>query len=243
MLFGQLRLNNHYASALLIIHQLIDLLKFTQKLFMSKTDFDATKKQAKRQSTLVLVAIGVLIGVLATAGFQYGLKATNTEQFCISCHTMRDNVYAEFKGTIHDSNASGVRAECADCHVPKEFGPLLVAKVMAAKDVYHELMGTVDTPEKFDALRLQMANKVWASMRANDSRECRNCHDDATMNEARQTDKAVEFHRDGLAQGKTCIDCHKGVAHKLPPEVQEAADRSMGVMPSSDGGTEASPKE
>ena len=51
-----------------------------------------------------------------------GLAWTNTEEFCIGCHEMRDNVYAEYKGTIHDQNRTGVRAICADCHVPHEPG-------------------------------------------------------------------------------------------------------------------------
>lgn len=173
--------------------------------------------------------MGFVFGILGTLGLQAGLVYTNSEQFCISCHTMRDNVYAEFKGTVHDSNATGLRATCSDCHVPREFGPLMVAKVMAAKDVYHELLGTVDTPEKFDDLRFEMANTVWAKMRKTNSRECRHCHDATNMAVERQTEKAVEFHRDGLKEGKTCIDCHKGIAHKLPREVQEAAEKSAGL--------------
>ncbi|RLA33674.1 MAG: hypothetical protein DRR03_07405 [Gammaproteobacteria bacterium] len=209
---------------------------------MTRKSYSGFPGSGAGRSAGVLVGIGLLVGIVGTAGFQTALHMTSTEQFCISCHTMRDNVYAEYQGTIHDSNASGVRAERADCHVPNDFVPLLVAKVMAAKDLYHEIKGTVDTTEKFDAMRLQMANKVWASMRANDSRECRSCHADAAMNTERQTEKAVEFHRDGLEQGKTCIDCHKGVAHKLPKEVQEAADRSAGLESTRGDGAAAADK-
>jgi nitrate/TMAO reductase-like tetraheme cytochrome c subunit len=28
-----------------------------------------------------------------------------------------------------------------------------------------------------------------------------------------------EFHEGPIANGKTCIDCHKGVAHSLPKDV------------------------
>ena len=68
-----------------------------------------------------LVALGLLVVIGAVmAGGAAGLAWTNTEGFCIGCHEMRANVYAEYKGTIHDTNRSGVRAVCSDCHVPRE---------------------------------------------------------------------------------------------------------------------------
>ncbi|HTM59087.1 MAG TPA: NapC/NirT family cytochrome c, partial [Burkholderiales bacterium] len=70
-----------------------------------------------------LILVTLLVGaVMLTAGAA-GLAWTNTEQFCIGCHEMKDNVYAEFKGTIHDVNRSGVRAICSNCHVPHEPWP------------------------------------------------------------------------------------------------------------------------
>ena len=75
---------------------------------------------------------------------------TNTNEFCTSCHSMRIN-YEEYKNTLHYKNSVGIKATCADCHVPKEFFPKLYAKIYAAKDVWHEILGTVDTKEKFDA--------------------------------------------------------------------------------------------
>ena len=43
----------------------------------------------------------LVVGLMMTAGAA-GLAWTNTEAFCTGCHEMRDNVYAEYKGTIHD---------------------------------------------------------------------------------------------------------------------------------------------
>jgi len=59
-----------------------------------------------------------LAGVIFWTGFNMTLDYSNTETFCISCHEMRDNVYEEYKETIHYSNRTGVRAVCSDCHVP-----------------------------------------------------------------------------------------------------------------------------
>ena len=33
---------------------------------------------------------------------------------------MKDNVFVEYRDTIHYANRSGVRASCPDCHVPHE---------------------------------------------------------------------------------------------------------------------------
>ncbi len=104
---------------------------------------------------LVFVAL-VVSSLLLTAGAA-GLAWTNTEAFCIGCHEMRDNVYAEFKGTIHDTNRSGVRAVCADCHVPREPGPMLIRKVQATFELWgHFVTGVIDTKEKFQAHRAVM---------------------------------------------------------------------------------------
>ncbi|MBQ5459528.1 MAG: NapC/NirT family cytochrome c, partial [Rhodocyclaceae bacterium] len=72
-----------------------------------------------RWSVGALLVAGIVIGVVGWMGFDAAITWTNTEQFCLSCHEMRDNVYQEYRGTIHDINRTGVRAVCADCHVPK----------------------------------------------------------------------------------------------------------------------------
>jgi len=127
---------------------------------------------------------------------------------------MEDNVYAEYKKTSHFKNASGVSPSCSDCHVPKGLFPTLYKKVLAAKDVYHHLLGTIDTPEKFEARRLEMAKIVWAQMEASDSEECRSCHDFANMDFSKQRKRAAKQHQNAIKDNETCIECHKGIAHK-----------------------------
>ena len=168
--------------------------------------------------TLAIVAafIGLLVGVGAMAGATAGLAWTNTEQFCIGCHEMRDNVYAEFKGTIHDTNRSGVRAVCSDCHVPKEFFPKIYRKIEATGELYGAAIGKIDTKEKFEKHRYEMAKRVWVRMKNTDSLECRNCHTAASMSEEAQSPKAWARHQKARTDGKTCIDCHFGIAHKEP---------------------------
>lgn len=165
----------------------------------------------------------VVLGMFLTAGIAFliggvsigGLvRYTSTTEFCISCHEMQANVYQEFKKSAHYVNESGVRATCSDCHVPHDWGDTLKRKVLAAKDVYHHLLGSIDTPEKFESRRLEMAQRVWDSMKASDSRECRNCHRFDAMNFEKQRLRAQKQHQNALNDGRTCIDCHKGIAHK-----------------------------
>lgn len=177
-----------------------------------------------RCATCSRVTVGLGIGLVALlvaglfmAAGAAGLAGTNTEAFCISCHEMRDNVYAEYKDTIHDKNRSGVRAICSDCHVPREPIAMLKRKVEASFELYgHFISGVIDTKEKFQAHRPAMAQKVWTRMKKTDSLECRNCHHEDAMSSERQSEKAISRHAKGKREGLTCIDCHYGIAHEEP---------------------------
>ncbi len=160
---------------------------------------------------------GFVAGVLFWGGFNTALELTNTEAFCISCHEMRDNVYQELRSTIHFTNRSGVRATCPDCHVPHEWTDKIARKMQASKEVWGAIFGTINTREKFLNKRLELAKHEWARLKANDSLECRNCHSETYMDFSVQSPRASVAHSTYLAGGeKTCIDCHKGIAHELP---------------------------
>jgi cytochrome c-type protein NapC len=174
----------------------------------------------------VLGSVIFIAGIIFYGVFGVVLEATNTTEFCTSCHSMKINL-EEMKHRVHYTNASGVTAGCADCHVPRDLGPKLWAKLMAAKDVFHEIIGTIDTPEKYEAHRWDMANRVWDKMRATDSRECRECHSLERMDFHKQIRSAAKQHSRTLEMGdKTCIDCHKGIAHEEPVDPNEMGDSS-----------------
>ena len=160
---------------------------------------------------------GFIAGIIFWGGFNTALELTNTEPFCIGCHEMRENVYAELKHTIHFTNRSGVRAKCSDCHVPHDWTDKIARKMQASKEVWGKIFGSINTREKFEAKRLELASREWARMKANNSLECRNCHGYEYMDFTRQSKRAAAAHSTYLAQGThTCIDCHKGIAHRLP---------------------------
>lgn len=160
-------------------------------------------------------------GVIFWGGFNTVVEATNTESFCLSCHEMREYVYEEYKGTIHDVNRSGVGAVCSDCHVPKDWTHKMIRKVKASRELYGKVMGTISTPEKFEEKRLHLAMNEWERMKANDSRECRNCHHFDSMMPEFQKPRARQQHLNAMEAGQTCIDCHKGIAHS---DLRDRAD-------------------
>ncbi|OQX46750.1 MAG: cytochrome C [Candidatus Sedimenticola endophacoides] len=180
----------------------------------------ASGERKSRKRTVIVLVLVFMAGIVFTGLFNMGLSATNEMDFCISCHSMKVN-YEEYKETVHYKNASGVRATCSDCHVPRDLGPKLVMKVLAYNDVLHEFLGTIDTPEKYEAQRWAMANRVWDKMRASNSRECRSCHDFEQMDLSEQGRSARKRHGAAMDEGKACIDCHKGLAHEEPDEPEE----------------------
>jgi len=168
-------------------------------------------------SLAFLTVGGFVAGVVFWGAFNTALELTNTEPFCIGCHEMRDNVYQELKATIHYTNRSGVRAKCPDCHVPHDWTDKIARKMQASKEVWGKIFGTISTREKFEANRLDLAQHEWVRLKANDSLECRNCHGFDFMDFTRQSPRATQAHSTFLAnRERTCIDCHKGISHRLP---------------------------
>jgi cytochrome c-type protein NapC len=156
-----------------------------------------------------------VFGVMFWGAFNTGMAMTNKESFCISCHEMNDYVYQEYKHTVHYNNRTGVRATCPDCHVPKEWVHMAARKIGATNELFHKIIGSIDTPEKFHKKRLQLAQFVWDNMRSTDSRECRNCHAFVYMDLAKQKLTSQQAHQRAVDMKRTCIDCHMGIAHQI----------------------------
>lgn len=179
--------------------------------------WNALRRPSVHYSLGFLTLISFVAGIIFWGGFNTAMEMTNTQTFCTGCHEMRDNVYVELQNTIHFNNRSGVRAKCSDCHVPHDWTHKMARKMAASKEVWGKIFGTINTREKFLDNRLRLAQHEWARLKANNSRECRNCHEFEHMDFTSQSKRAVQQHSTALANGdKTCIDCHKGIAHQLP---------------------------
>lgn len=179
------------------------------------------RRPSAKYSLLGLLVVGFVSGIVFWGAFNTGMEATNTLEFCVSCHEMRDTVYEEYKTTIHYSNRTGVRAICSDCHVPKDWTHKLIRKAKASGELWGKLVGSIDTKEKFEAKRMELATHEWERMKSRDSIECRNCHTFDAMSPELQRKTPYKKHMKAKESGKTCIDCHKGVAHQLPKGYEE----------------------
>lgn len=180
-----------------------------------------------------IFVVGAIAGVIFWGGFNTAMEATNTMTFCISCHEMEENVYEEYKETSHYQNRSGVRATCSDCHVPDPWVHKVVRKIQATTELLHKALGSVDTPEKFEDKRLTLAKKVWKAMQETDSRECRNCHSWDAMTDQKQKLRAWKQHTQAKNEGMTCINCHKGLAHRAVHTLLEEDDDPYDGKPDS----------
>ena len=180
-----------------------------------------------KYSLLTLLSLGFVGGVVFWGGFNTAMEATNTLAFCTGCHEMRDTVYVEYQQTVHFKNRSGVQAICSDCHVPKDWTHKLIRKSKASLEVWGKLMGHIDTMEKFEAKRMELATHEWERMTASGSAECRNCHHFEAMSDQAQKLSVFKKHMAANKAGKTCIDCHKGIAHHLPKEYRDPSEEGQ----------------
>jgi len=170
----------------------------------------------KKRYIALLIVVGIGVGWLTLGGTAAVMHYTSSTEFCLSCHSM-ETAFKEYQGSVHFSNAKGIRAECSDCHIPSDPMSYLVTKIRATKDIYHEyITGKIDTSEKYEAHREALAEMVWEQFRANDSATCRSCHDYDAMETYAQSRESAKMHAYGIENNQTCIDCHKGVAHFAP---------------------------
>ncbi len=176
------------------------------------------RRPATSISLGVLCLGGFIAGIVFWGGFNTALEVTNTEEFCISCHNRPENdlVYTELQETVHWKNHSGVRATCPDCHVPHNWNDKIARKVQASKEVFAWFAGNISTVEKFEERRLVLAQHEWERLSANGSLECKNCHNYASMDWDSMSNTARIQMEQAAERDQSCIDCHKGIAHKLP---------------------------
>lgn len=183
--------------------------------------FHAFTAPSAHYSLGALLLYGFALGVVFWGSFHWAIELSNSEAFCVYCHEHSSVNLVELKQSVHYSNESGIRATCHNCHVPEEWVYKVARKIYVTNELFHHLMGSLSTPEKYEAKRLKLAEFVWDSMRRSDSRECRSCHTLEAMNLRMQEGVAARQHKLAAERGVTCIDCHKGVAHHLPAGTPE----------------------
>ncbi|AAU37194.1 NapC/NirT family cytochrome c [[Mannheimia] succiniciproducens] len=183
----------------------------------------------RKKISMWAAAVLLVIGALLLLGSQYVMKATSSTEFCVSCHSM-EYPAEEWKASGHFSNTKGIRAECADCHIPHDGIDYVKAKVIALKDVWFTLTNKIPDRATFEEQRGELAQRVWDEMKANDSATCRSCHNEDAMIVSEQSDSAQKMHKLAKETNQTCIDCHKGLVHFMP-ETHAVASVQENVPP------------
>jgi cytochrome c-type protein NapC len=192
------------------------------------TDHDKQRRTRQKPACAALwgwppggLGIAFVLGIIFWGGFNTAMEWTNREAFCISCHEMKDNVYAEYRNTIHYQNRTGVRATCPDCHVPKEWGPRSSARSRRATRSaqgagHHRHAGEVQRQAR------RTGRPRVGRMKANDSQECRNCHNFTYMDYAEQNRRSATQAPGGVQR--------RADLHRLPQghRAHAAADHRAG---------------
>ena len=160
--------------------------------------------------------LALLVGAAGLGTANYVLHETSTTEFCFTCHSHELFIRPEYEASSHFNNAAGVQAGCADCHLPHNWFEYTWTKMVVSLDIIPELMGKLDTKEKYEAHRGEMAKSVWTEYRENKSEFCLHCHNFERMDFENQDRRAVRKHTTALEKDETCIDCHQGIVHALP---------------------------
>ncbi|WP_153913062.1 NapC/NirT family cytochrome c [Shewanella sp. TC10] len=178
-------------------------------------------KPSAKYSIIALIIVGVVMGVVGYFATQQTLHATSTDEFCMTCHSnhsLKDEVLA----SAHGGGRAGVTVQCQDCHLPHGPVDYLVKKIIVSKDLYGFVtIKDFNTQAWLDENRKEQADIALEYFRATDSANCTHCHTRIYENQPEDMKKmAKRMHeRNAKQEGdkrKTCVDCHKGVAHPYP---------------------------
>lgn len=168
--------------------------------------------------------VALILGAAGLGAMNYTLQETSTNDFCYTCHSHVEFIKPEYEASSHFVNQAGVKAACKDCHLPKFHGhwfEYVTTKIIVSKDIIPEMMGKVDTSEEWEEFRPHGAEKVWRQYKEDDSRYCRHCHSMDNMDFEAQGRRTARQHQTAAERGRTCIDCHYGIVHKLPENATE----------------------
>lgn len=142
--------------------------------------------QALRTRTALFSIGGVVVGIILASGFFLTLDATDTPEFCDSCHIM-DPFVASFEQSNHS------QLNCNDCHAPTDS--------LVSKTAFKARAGTSHIWFNFiqpGAIPDTITAKPQSVEAIDDN--CLSCHPN-TMEQI------------GLGVKDSCTDCHRGVPH------------------------------
>ena len=147
--------------------------------------------------------------VLGIIGFTGTVVATESNEFCISCHEL-DYAYKGWKQSTHVNNPEGVVANCVDCHAPPQLSDLVLSKVESLNEVYSHWFKPSSDPfwwqENLPRLRAR------ARERLKDD-NCVRCH--TWRFEPRSPEGKIAHAT--AHEATRCVQCHQYLVHNPTP--------------------------
>ena len=103
--------------------------------------------QTGKWGTFWILVIGIVVGILCTAGLVGVVQWAGTDKFCTGwCHSM-DGVSYAWKQGQHARTPSGYTAGCSDCHLLNETNrpltPVAYVELLFAKAKAGSISGFV----------------------------------------------------------------------------------------------------
>lgn len=179
-----------------------------------------------------LLAAGALVGAASLVVATEAVRQASTYEFCSgACHSMQWATESNQR-SVHYSNSLGLRAACADCHIPHHTGhsgPIEYLELVAFKakggigDLIAEMRGGIPTREKWEREQPRLSQAVVQWFEDSRSITCQGCHDlKAFGGDYSQMTKMV--HADLLhATTVNCVKCHKHVGHVYSTSAEDQA--------------------
>jgi nitrate/TMAO reductase-like tetraheme cytochrome c subunit len=145
---------------------------------------------------------GALFAVIV-AGMAYAaIHGTSKTSFCLSCHEMQQTE-GELARSGHGMNRSGLRIECADCHITPGIAGMVKAKWTGLQEMkIHILENPSKDSEKWADRRQKLRRKVAREM---PQQNCLHCHDLGRM---KGISPATETAHRTITADMRCLDCH-----------------------------------
>jgi nitrate/TMAO reductase-like tetraheme cytochrome c subunit len=165
---------------------------------------------------LVIGGLGGVVFLLFLIEFDH---FTSSNEFCTTCHSM-EYAAESYRQSKHYLSASGVRADCGDCHVSEGVIAATWDHIVGTRDLVKQIVGKLVGPDYDDpvinALHLPEAaflTRAW--FRDTGSATCKRCHQLEAILGERPDTAAIHREENG---GKTCIDCHYNIVHRKVPD-------------------------
>jgi len=161
----------------------------------------------------IIIIVSVLVGAASVAGLGALYRSTSTNDSCMSCHYHAEADQA-WKRSVHYSNPSGTKTDCAACHLPPEGSVKhLVAKTrFGGKDLWSYI-----TRKKEDIdWRAKGEPEYAKGIVFNES--CKECHvnllPEGISDDGITAHLYYEEHEKDL--DLQCINCHLDAGHFNP---------------------------